>query len=264
MNPSFKLKSGLFFVLIIIVFLLLNLTGFSKEIKNLFYLISSPVQRTFWQIGESSSDFLVGVFQAKTLKKEAEQLYLKNQELINQIASSQDLKEENQILREVLGIGLAEDFQLLLGRTISKDISQDSILINKGAKDNVSSGLPVVTSQKVLLGRIGEVYKNFSEVILITNKESSFDAKVSEKKIYGVVKGKGNLKLFLEFIPKEEEILQGELVTTAVLGGIFPSGLLVGSIKEVEKSDIEPFQTAEINPSFDLKTSDYLFIIREF
>lgn len=264
MNPPFKLKSGLFFVLIIIIFLVLNLTGFNKEIKNLFYLISSPIQRTFWQIGENTSDFLGGVFQVKTLKKEVERLYLENQELINQIASLQELKEENQILREILDIGLAEDFKLLFCQIISKDISKDSILVNKGAKNNVFSGLPVVTSQKVLLGRIGEVYKNFSEVILITNKESSFDAKVSEKETYGVVKGKGNLKLFLELIPKEEEIFQGEFVITAALGGIFPSGLLVGEIGEVKKSDIEPFQQAEIKPSFNLKNLDKLFIITEF
>ena len=79
-----------------------------------------------------------------------------------------------------------------------------------------------------------------------------------------MVKGKGNLGLYLDLIPKEEEISEGDFVVTSVLGGIFPQGLLVGQIKKVEKSDIEPWQTAEIKSSFQLKDLDNLFIISEF
>jgi rod shape-determining protein MreC len=129
------------------------------------------------------------------------------------------------------------------------------------------------------LGKIGQVYDRFSEVILISNKESSFGAKIlvgeseedksssspfaEARVIDGIVKGKGSFNLYFDLIPREKEISERELVITSVLGGIYPQGLLVGEIKTIRKSDIEPFQTAEITPLFNVKNLDYLFIITD-
>jgi len=257
-------KIYLIIVLLITFFIVLNLTGLTKEIKNFFYLISSPIQKTLWRAGDNISDFWGGIFEIKSLKKEVQILQLERQELLSQIVSLKELEKENKTLRTALNIGLEKDFQLKLSQVVSKDTSKDSILIDKGLKEGILKGFPVITSQKTLLGRIGEVYRDFSEVILISNKESSFNAKISEKEIYGVVKGKGNLELYLDLIPKDKELFKGEFVITTTLGKIFPKGILIGSIKEIKKSDIEPFQTAEIKPGFDLKKLDSLFVIINF
>jgi len=161
---------------------------------------------------------------------------------------------------------LEKEFKLSLAEVVSKDISQDSILINKGSKDGIANNSPVITQQKTLVGKIGEVYENFSRVILISNKESSFDAKISdpENDISGVVNGKGNLQLFLDFVPQEKEIKEGDFIVTTSLGGIFPKGLLVGQIGKVLRSDIEPFQQAKIRPAFDIRELETVFIITDF
>lgn len=251
-------------LLLAIVVAVLNFTGFSKNIKNFFFLISSPVQKSFWQAGKNVSDFAAGILEARVLKKELDNLHFRNQELLSQIIALKELKEENETLREALGLGLEKEFELMVVRVISKDISQDAILVDKGGKDGVLSGWPVITGQKVLLGKIGQVYDRFSEVILISNKESSFGAKIPEKEIYGIVRGKGSFNLYFDLIPREKEISEAELVITSVLGGVYPQGLLVGEIKTIRKSALEPFQTAEITPFFNIKNLDYLFIITEF
>jgi rod shape-determining protein MreC len=51
---------------------------------------------------------------------------------------------------------------------------------------------------------------------------------------------------------------------TSALGGIFPKGLLVGKIKEVKKSDIEPFQKTKIEPFFQLKKIRKIIHIKQF
>jgi len=251
-------------VLLIILFLVLNLTNFSDKTKNFFYSISSPIQKTLWQAGDNVSDFFSGIFNAQELKKEKDEIFLQNLELIAQISALKELEKENKDLREALSLGLEKDFQLVLSQVINKDISQDSLLINKGSEDGIVPGLSVITSQKTLLGQIGKVYKDFSEVVLITSKESSFDAKITEKEIYGVVKGEGNLKASLSLLPKEEDISEGETIVTSALGGIFPPKLLVGRIKEIKKTDIESFQTAELTLGFDLGELENLFIITNF
>lgn len=259
-----KLRIFLFFVLVVLVFVAINLTGASLHIKNFFFGISSSLQEVFWNAGDGVSDFLAGFFQRSYLEKRANDLELENRRLLGEVISLGDLGKENSLLREALGISLEKEFELELCRIISKDISQDSLLIDKGAEDGISKDLPVITSQKVLLGRIGEVYSNFSEVVLITNKDSAFDAVVFEKDIYGIAKGEGSMEVSLDLVPKEEDISEGDLVISAALGGIFPKGLLVGRIKTVEKTDIKTFQTAELTPGFDLGLLEEIFIIKKW
>jgi len=260
--PRLNLVLGLIFF--VAFFLVLNFTGLGSTVKNLFYLISSPIQEGFWKAGDVTSDFLAGIFQAKTLKKEVDELYFKNQSLIAEIARLKELEAENQALREALNLGLEKEMRFILSRIISKDVSGEILLINKGGKDGIVKDYPVITSDKSLLGRITQVYDNFSEVMLITNKDSSFEAKILDKDIYGAVKGKGGSGIYLDLVSKDKELSALDVVVTAALGGNFPAGILVGSIKEVKKSDIEPFQTAEMIPSFDLKVADIVFVITEF
>lgn len=261
--PS-KLKIISLFVLLAILFLILNLTSFSKEIKNFFYLISSPFQKILWQAGERTSDFLAGILKAGILEEENKKLYIQNKELVVENISLKELKKENQILRQALDLGLEKSFELSMAQVVNKDISQDTLLINKGGKDGILEGLPVISSQKVLVGKIGKVYDDFSEVILISDKDSSFDAKISEKEIYGLIKGKGNLEFYLDFIPKDKQVFENDAVVTAALGKTFPAGLLVGEIKSVKKSDVDPWQTAEVKASFQISDLDILFIIKDF
>ena len=139
-----------------------------------------------------------------------------------------------------------------------------TVWANKGEKDGISEEFPVINQQKVLIGKIDKVYRNFSKVLLISNSKSSFDVKVQESEVFGIIKGKGNLKILLDFIHKEKEIKEGDLVVSSALGGFFPQGLLIGEISEVKKSDLEPFQTARVKPAFDIGDLEKLFIITEW
>ncbi len=264
MNPPKRLKIGLALFFLVVFFVVLNLTPLGKSVKNFFYSVSSPVQKTLWRTGDKISGFLTGFFLAEKLNKENENLRLKIQELLIERNSLSELKKENEILRTALDIGLEKEFKLQLSEVIGKDIFQDYILINKGIEDGISKNFPVITQEKVLIGKIKEVYNNFSKVLLISNPESSFDAKLSETEIFGIVKGEGNLKAFLDFIPKEKEIKKGDLVISSSLGGIFPEGLLVGEITQIEKLDVKPFQTATIKPAFNLGEIEKLFIVTGF
>jgi rod shape-determining protein MreC len=151
-----------------------------------------------------------------------------------------------------------------MAEVIARDVFQDFVLINKGKDANFASGMPVLAEGKVLLGRISEVYDNFSKVMLISNKSSSFDAKISEKDIYGVIKGEGNSSIIFDLIPQDKKAEEGDLIITSSLGGIFPKGLLVGQVKEIKKSDIKPYQKAILEPMFNLNDLELVFIITNF
>lgn len=240
---------------------LLCLNFFEKEVRNFVYLMSSPVQKVLWKAGDNVSDFLASLFKVKNLEMENEQIKLYNFRLIAENASLRALKKENETLRGALEIGLEKEFKLIFSQIIGKEPSRDFILLDRGGEDGVREGLAVITGEKVLCGRISEVYKNFSKAELSSNKEMSFDVAVGKSTAGAVAKGEGGLKILIELIPQDVQIQENENVFTSALGAVFPGNLLVGKVKKTLKSDIEPFQKAEVKPSCDIKELNRLFIV---
>ncbi len=253
------LKVGII-ILVILSFFFLN-SSFSINIRSFFYSMSMSSQRWLWEKGDNLSDFWIAVFKTKEIKTENERLVLENQKLIAEKINLEYLKEENEVLRTAFDIELQKDFELEISQVIAKEASRDYLIINKGSKDGVKFGLPVITEEKVLVGKIIEVYEDTSRVQLSTAKDNSFDVEVFERDIYGLVEGEGNLTFSLGLIPKEKEINIADKVITSVLGGNFPKGLLVGEVQRINSSDVASFQEAELNPSFNIKELNYLFII---
>jgi len=264
MDQIIKPKYKTLAVIFISVLMILLLGFFQKGVKGFFYSISHPFQEILWNSGNSASISSEGFFRGGALKKENEELKLRNKELLSQNVLLKELKEENEFLRKALNVGLQKDYQLSLANFISKDISGDSILINKGSESGISVGMPVITEQKVLLGKVSEVGDKFSRVTLISNKESSFPVTIQTVKAVAVIKGRGNLQLFLEQIPQDKDIKEKDIVVTSSLGGDFPKGLLIGEIERVERSDVKTFQKAEVMPFFNLKELRSVFIITDF
>ena len=240
MRPSVKRKN---LSLAVIGFLLiLSLNFFKEEVRGFFYSISESIQKDLWKNGGASSNFLGAIFRAPDLKKENEGLKFKVQELLFQENYFKDLEKENKMLREALGLGLRNEFRLELAEIIGKDADRNSIIIDKGLESGISEGLFVITSQKVLVGKIEEVHQNYSRVLLISGGGAS-----------GLIKGLGGSRVLFDLIPKDKEIKEGDLIVS----GKF----LIGSVKKVEKIDVNPFQKAEISPLLNISNLDEVFIV---
>lgn len=256
-------RTKILIVVVVIVFIL-SLNFFQKETKGFFYAFSSPVQTILWGAGDKVSGFFETMGNLNNLQTTNEESQKTIRELLAEKASFAELKNENEILREALQLGLQKDFQLSFAEVIGKDIGQESILINQGAKDGLSVGMPVITQQKIILGRIGEVFESFSRVTLISNKESSFDAKISGTDTTGVARGQGNSKIKFDLVPQDKALAVDDLVVSSSLGGIYPEGLLTGLIKKVSKNDVSPFYQAEVAPLFDIQDLSAVFVILNF
>ena len=111
------------------------------------------------------------------------------------------------------------------------------------------------------MGKIGQAYDDFSRVELISNIKSVFSVKFQESGFSGVAKGVGNFELLLDFIPQDANIIVGEQIVTANLDRIFPKGLLVGEIVNIQKSDLASHQKATIKPGFELGQMESVFVI---
>jgi len=259
---NFKgIKYGLIILALAVILIVVNITGFSKKIKNFFYSVSAPIQKIFWHTGNNVSTFFETILEIRNLKQKTDDLEVENQRLLSEIAKLKELSEENAELREALQVGLQKEYNLSFAAIIGKDTSQEFIVIDKGSDNGITEKMTVITSQKILIGRVVEVYENFSRVQLISNTKSSFDVKIQDKDITGLLKGEGNQRVLLDLVPTDKEISEGDIVMTSELGGIFPAGILIGKVSSVRKSDTKPFQQANLNIFFKLKESDKVFII---
>ncbi len=256
-------KTKILIVAVVIVFIL-SLNFFQKEAKGFFYNFSAPIQTTFWTVGDRVSGFFETIGNLSNLQKANDESQKVIRELLAEKVSFAGLRKENETLREALQVGLQKDFRLAFVGVIGKDIGQESILINQGSGDGLSVGMPVVTEQKTLVGRISEVFDNFSRVTLISSKESAFDAKVSGTDTTGVARGQGNSKIEFDLVPQDKALQADDLVVSSSLGGIYPEGFLVGTVKKVERNDVSPFYKAEISQLFDIQKTSAVFVILNF
>lgn len=234
---------------------------FSAPIKNGFFALNSPMQKVFWSAGESGAGFFTSFVKAGGLSKENQNLKNQVQQLYAQVASLQTIINGNQAQSEVSQACQNNSFKLLMVGTTG--LENDMLSINKGSADGVAENMPVISQQGALFGKVFKVYKNYSQVMLISNKNSVISVKVQQSGINGVVKGQGALKILFDLVPIDQTISQNDVLVTSALEGIFPKDLLVGTITKVVKNDQDPHQQAQVQPFLN-PSIDNLFVILNY
>ncbi|MDD5696855.1 MAG: rod shape-determining protein MreC [Candidatus Pacebacteria bacterium] len=253
-NPTKKRLLALFILLIVFSVLAL----FSSQVKSFFYNKSLNLQMMLWHSG-----------QAQKIDEEVKKLTEENQNLLSRLADLEEARKENEFLRRALDLGLEKEFDMILAQATAKNVFtlkgitfEDSILINKGKNDGIRKDFPVILADKILVGKVAEVYDSFSRVVLISNKDSMIDIEVQDTGLFALAKGEGNLKISLDLFPKDQELNDGALAYTSALGGIYPSGLVLGQVRNIKKIDNEAFIKADIEPAFILAQLDRVFVIK--
>lgn len=270
----FNNKKNLFFLKFLIgalgLFLFLGTANiFNSQIKNVFYSASYPIEKNFWYAGQSTSKFFGSVFKSGNLSKENENLKNENQKLLSQITFLQSIRNANEAQSDISVACQNREFEFIMAGVIGLD-NQDKFTINKGSDDGIKEGMPVINQQNALFGKITEVYKNFSKIMLISNKDSVINVKIlqnqnndSISQVYGVLKGNGGFEAYLDLVPVDDTIKEGEILITSALEGTFPKDLLIGEIALVDKNDQSPHQQARVKLFLDAKT-DNLFVISNY
>jgi rod shape-determining protein MreC len=135
-------------------------------------------------------------------------------------------------------------------------------LVNKGEKDGAAKDMAVVTSEGVV-GRVIEVSLHTAKVLLITDPNSGMDVIVQRSRTQGIMEGKVEEVCVLKYVQKNEDVQVGDKVITSGLGGIFPKGLMTGTVTKVERKRPGIFQYIEVTPSVDFSRLEEVLILRE-
>ncbi len=156
------------------------------------------------------------------------------------------LEQENMRLRNMREATANIAERVVVAEILRVDLNpfRHRVIINKGAPDGVFAGQPILDARGVF-GQITRAGAFTSEAILISDTEHAIPVQVNRNGLRTIAVGIGDLsKLSLPFLPTNADIRAGDLLVTSGLGGVFPSGYPVATVKTLKN---EPGQTlAEI------------------
>lgn len=140
-----------------------------------------------------------------------------------------------------------------------------SIFINRGTRDGIGIGMPVVTDLG-LVGRIYNVTANTAQIQLVTDPNSSVSGRLETSRAEGAVIGRGleTGNLVMRHIPIDREIVRGDLVFTSGRGGNFPPDIVIGQVTSFRNFEFELSQEAQVSSLIDFSTLEFVQVITSF
>ena len=263
-------KAGIIGIIITILILIL-IVIFSNSDSNLSFFetvannLVMPIQNGMTYIKNKISGNSTFFQDISNLKAENEQLKEENSSLEKQLRELENIKSENETLKEYLDLTEKYgEYKTIPAYIINKDISNyaKTIVINIGSNDGVEENMTVIGDEG-LVGHVISVTESTAKVQTIIDTSSSVSASMSTTKEAIVCKGTLEEKSALKamYIPTESNIIQGDSIETSGLGGIYPKGIHVGTVKKVVTSQNIIDRYAIIETAVDFDKLDSVLVI---
>ncbi len=172
-------------------------------------------------------------------------------------------RNENERLRKILKLKKARTDYVVTAKVLARDPTNwfQILWINKGMSSGIAKNMVAVTT----IGPVGKVHRVFqkgSNIILITDINSSVAVRLQTSRIEGILEGRGDNRCYLKYILKNADVKVGEKLVTSGLDGIYPEGLLIGHVTNVRKDSEEMFQIIEAEPAQNLNSLEEVVILK--
>ena len=257
-----KKKTGIIGIIITIIILIFLVVITNTDIAKMSYVenivstLVMPIQNglTYLKGKLTGND---SFFQdINNLREENENLKKKNSELEQSLREYEIVKSENDTLKEYMNLkDKYKDYTTMPAYVINKDISNysNTVVINVGEKDGIKENMTVIADEG-LVGHVISVTDHTAKVQTIIDTATAVTSTISTTKdtinVQGTLENSGELKA--TYIPTDATVLQGDNVETSGLGGIYPKGIHIGTIKEVynTKNPTDRYATVETAVDF--------------
>lgn len=164
-----------------------------------------------------------------------------------------EIQIENERLEQLLSFKNELEPKTLAARVIAYNIlfgTHSTIRVNRGQKDGIKKGFSAITSLGVV-GVVFSVEESFSDILVLTDNFSAIDALVQRSRVRGIIIGKRGSSCMLQYLKRTDDVQKGDLVVTTGLDNIFPKGVPIGHVTEVQKGSHEITQQVEVQPLVD-------------
>ena len=181
-----------------------------------------------------------------------------------------ELRRQLEVLKEELDIDYSlTDYEYLNASVISRNVGYwyNTITIDKGIYNGVEVDM-VVINGKGLIGKVIRTTTFTSDVRLVTTRDTNnkISIKISngDYNLYGLINGYDykNNYLIVEGISNTKDVNIGDYIYTSGLGGVFPSGILIGEVSEITTDSYDLAKIIKVTPSVDFTDINYVSILK--
>lgn len=268
-------KSGLFKILLVVMASLVGLLIFEASIGNLIGpeqiigRITKPFSEATTAANDSVSGFFDQVFQSSKYKEENELLKDEVANLQKKIVDYEQIKGENEQLREAAGIKSSNpEFEIEPARVIARDPDDlYTFTINAGSLQGVIKDSPVIT-KRGLVGIVTKVGETYSKVTTILGLDVQVSAINSSKNEVGVVSGRADLLqnglCAMLHLDKDMHLEPEDIISTVGGGGLYPPNIIIGKVKEIRVNDNGMSLYAVVEPAEDIQSVKDVTVVKKF
>jgi rod shape-determining protein MreC len=200
-------------------------------------------------------------------------LYLRDVRHENDRLQEENLRLRLELVRLAQDAGQAQRLQALLrfkeeviSETVAAQVigtsgSENSrlIYIDKGANDGIKPDMAVVVPEGIV-GKIIKVFPSMSQVLEINDQSSGVGALLEKARLQGILKGTPAGETMVHYIMADEKIEKGEPVVTSGGDRIFPKGLPIGRVVQVDPGP-EAFLNIRVKPAATLNRLEEVLVI---
>jgi rod shape-determining protein MreC len=237
----------------------------TQKFKASVYQLLAPFLTGGSGIKKQITSVRTGLKSLDQLEHESAALQVENRELRATNQGLRDVEHEVNRLRHALNYRERSVFKLIAAEIIARDSSTwwRTITINRGRRDGIETDMPVVTDLG-LVGKTTTVSDSISVVLLVSDENCRLAASVEGSREQGIVSGERTTTgltplLNLNFLSKQADLKPGQKVYTSGVGGVFPSGLLVGVVKSYRVRELDG--QAQLTPAVDLSHLEDVFVV---
>lgn len=216
-----------------------------------------PAQSKIFKFGSKIINIKEAIFSYNDINEKNQGLEREVAELKFKILYTELIEKENQRLLNLLHLQENNSYkaELKLSRVIFRDIHNlyNNFYIDKGLNDGIEIDMIVIYGEQ-LIGKIKKVEENYSEVEMITSFSNVVSSR-TKKGILGIARGSDEQNGIVYFEPStfEDNLDVGEEVYTSGISEIYPEGLKVGKILEVDKTEDYMFKSIKIKPELEIE-----------
>ena len=247
------------------------LKGTANPLSNALGVVTTPIRNGVSSFVGWAEGVYNYSFRYQELEEENQRLRSQIAELEEKAREGEAASKENELLREARGLrAKRSDFVLESARVTARSTSNwaSTLTLSKGSVQDVAAGDCVVDAAGNLVGIIDEVGSNYSVMITVVDANLQMGGIVSRTDSTAMLEGDFTLmqegRLKMTYLPENTELLTGDLVLTSGLTGIYPSGLVVGTIESLHTDPSGMSRYAVLAPAADLDRLVEVFIIKEF
>ncbi len=265
-------RSNRVFFFLVSLFLCLGLivasqTGLLGPVRGLVATPLNWISGLFNGASNQISDGLDGFTDVETLRQRNADLEEALAQFQSELVELREIASDYTRLTQLLNYTSSVQNQEFLSADViaiaDANAPLRTIVINRGGRDGVAVGMPVVTDDG-LVGRVLDVASTASRVLLVNDISSAISARLQTSRAQGSVTGQASGDLIMEFIPLDAAIEGGDLVISSGLGGNLPPDLVLGQVTSSRLNDNGLFRQAVVRSLIDFDSLEIVLIVTNF